>query len=208
MKYFIVLAILALGSFGTAEAANVISGNLWHVSNATSQNAVPANVPGTPPDVTFDVNSPFNFDKSDATVAAWLATSAAFNIVQNTAGTLASQLSNGTISSLIDFKGVVSVIHNQTFTVTHDDGLTLNIGGLNVINVPGPTSPVKTTVTYTGPTGNFAFELVYGECCAGPAVLQIDLPLQKVPEPGSALLLATGLAGFLGYGWRRRQRVA
>jgi hypothetical protein len=38
-----------------------------------------------------------------------------------------------------------------------------------------------------------------------------DLTIQgpaAVPEPGTWLLLATGLVGLLGYGWRRQQRAA
>jgi len=73
---------------------------------------------------------------------------------------------------LLSFTGTVSVTHNQTFTVTHDDGLTLIIGGLDLGFNPGPTAPTTTTITYTGATGNFPFQLVYGECCGGPAVLQ------------------------------------
>ncbi len=76
-------ATLALVYCGTAQA-NTITGRLWHVPEATSLNAIPANVPGTTPDVTFDVNSPINFSATSATVATWLASGGAFNIVENT----------------------------------------------------------------------------------------------------------------------------
>jgi hypothetical protein len=195
--------ILAGTGVGTAQA-NTITGNLWHVSEATSQSAVPANVPVTSPDVTFDVNSPFNFSGTNATVGTWLGSSSAFNIVENTAGTLASLMDNGTNGTLVDFTGSVTVTNGQTFTVTHDDGLTLIIGGTNLGFNPGPTAPTTTTATYTGPSGTFSFQLVYGECCQGPAVLQVELPfINAVPESSTILLLGAGLLGLAAWRWKQ-----
>ncbi len=173
--------------------ADSIDGRLWGVPEAVSQNAIPANVPLTPADVTFSVNSPLNFSATDATVNAWLLSGSAFNIA-GSAAALARLMDNGITGTMVEFTGMVSVTNGQTFTVTHDDGLSLIIGGLDVISAPLPTAPVTTTATYTGPTGNFPFQLVYGECCGGPAVLQVDLPFRSsVPEPASVALIAGGL---------------
>jgi hypothetical protein len=198
---------LVWAGVGTAQA-NTISGNLWHVPEATSQNAIPANVPGTPPDVTFQVNSPFNFFGTSVTVGTWLGNGSAFNVLENTAGTLASLMDNGSQGTLLEFLGFVTVTNGQTFTVTHDDGLTLIIGGIDLGFNPGPTAPITSVATYTGPSGNFPFQLVYGECCGGPAVLQVDLPFSDipgVPEPSTWLLFGSGLAGLAV--WKRKQVV-
>jgi hypothetical protein len=188
-----VVAFIALLATNSTLAANVVSGQLWHVPDAIAQNATPANLPGRTADVTFDVNSPLNFNSPNS-VQSFLTSGAAFNIIENTSGTLASAISNGTTSTLINFTGTVSVSTGQKFTVTHDDGLTLVIGTLNLGFGTGPTGPTTTTVTYTGPTGSLPFQLVYGECCGGSAVLQVDLPFTNaVPEPTQSALFLLGM---------------
>jgi PEP-CTERM motif len=196
-------ATLVVSLSGTAQASPIL-GSLWAVPEAVSQNAIPANVPGTAPDVTFEVNAPLNFNASGATVNAWLLSGGAFNIV-GSAAALSRLMDTGAQGTIVQFLGTVTVATGQMFTVTHDDGLTLIIGGLNLGFNPGPTAPVVSTATYTGPSGNFAFQLVYGECCGGPAVLQVDLPFQPqaVPEPTTFVLLGSGLAIA---GLRRRFR--
>jgi hypothetical protein len=199
------LVTLALLYGSNIAQANLVTGNLWHVPEATAGNAIPANVPGSTPDVTFDVNSPLNFSATNATVGAWLSSGSAFNITENTAGTLSSLMDNFTTGTLVEFTGLVTVTNGMTFTVTHDDGLTLIIGGVNLGFNPGPTAPVTSTATYTGPSGNQPFTLVYGEVSGGPAVLQVDLPFSNVnvPLPSTWLLFGSGLAGLSAYGLRR-----
>jgi hypothetical protein len=166
-------------------------------------NAIPGNVPVGAPDYIATAPNSTTFSVGDSTsdtVGQWITSGG---------GTLTSgngsHLMDNTLWNVV---GTVSVTSGETFTFSHDDGITLIIGGMTVISAPGPTGAVPTTGTYTGPSGNQSFQLVYGECCGGPAVLNVNLPLSSTPEPSTWAMMALGFAGLSFVGFRRARKTA
>jgi len=211
------LAIWAASAFVFVGAARAsITGYLWESPNSGLgyDSSVPASAPGYTPDVTFSVaNGPIAFTSitdpngpagnlqfNDGngfdygayyTIGSFLGTGGATILTGN------SQAGNTMNNVLIELVGQVTLTQGQTFTVTHDDGMTFSINGSYLVDVPGPTAPVTDTVTYNGPSGTYNFDLLYAEVNGPGAVLQLDLPLAPVPEPttviaGALLLLPFG----------------
>jgi hypothetical protein len=115
---------------------------------------------------------------------------------------LGSNLNN----TVFEFTGTVTVTTGETFVAGHDDGLTLEIGGLTVISDPGLSNFTTTPDVYTGPSGNFSFDLVYGETNGAPAALGVALPFQSiVPEPLTLSIFGAGLAGVAALRRRRKK---
>jgi hypothetical protein len=199
-------AVMAASTFASVATVRAdITGYLWDSSVSglvdNGPNAyVPANPPGVNPSVTFTVpNGSLTFNSQNAgngyTIGGFLGTGNA-TITGGTEGTLDNTKSLD--DTLIQLVGSVSVVNGQGYTVQHDDGVVLTIDGQTLVNQPQPSSPSNTPYTWTGPTGTFAFDLLYAEVDGAPAVLETDLPLtQSVPEPttmvaGALMLLPFG----------------
>jgi len=209
------LSLALVVTFSVNAHANIVTGSLW--KNPLALDATPANVAtlGTPV-VTFSAPSnPLNFSSYSGggtsgdpsafyTIGPWLAGGGATGVNYSGGATSGDTMDN----TMLQFLGTVSLTNGESFNVTHDDGLTLIIGGVKVVDAPGPTAPAVTPFTWTGASGNYSFELDYAEVDGAPAVLIVDLPLSSTPEPST--LIVWSLLGSLaiGLGWWRKRKAS
>jgi len=81
--------------------------------------------------------------------------------------------------------------YDEGGTLVDSDTVATAVGTWGEMRVEAGAGIARVVVTGTGPSGTFVFD---------------NLSYQPVPEPGSLTLLGVGVAGLLGYGWRRRQK--
>ena len=197
-------ASTALLAAGSASAA--INVSYWINQTSVAQNATIANIQALGAASGSGVVGAINFSTSNSpgtSIDTWLGASTGANgshALDNTVFLFTgSAFLNAGVNSL---------------SVAHDDGLQIKFDGIAgfPVDQPGPTPPTVTPFTVTAPSaGMYNFTLGYGECCGGPAVLQIQLndqPLSGgVPEPATWGLMLVGFGG-MGAMMRRRRSVA
>lgn len=196
-------AMLAAGSAANAViTVNIYTGTAGAAAAAT--NATIAAAAGLTLTETTTVgainfnNAPIN-DSTTSTIGAFL---------NNPAGLSAATAALTLNGTYFLFTGS-TFLHAgaNSFVVPHDDGLQLDIGGVRVIDQPGPTAAVSTPFTVTEATaGLYAFTLAYGETAGGPAVLAFAVngaPVGGTPEPETWALMVAGF-GLIGMSMRRR----
>jgi len=203
------LGLVAFASL-TSVAQAQITGTVWQGNTAASQDAQLASLPAAfggalihgslgPVVATFTAPTDgLSFSQPPGT------TIGAF--VASDGGTCSGSCGTTLQDTIFDIRGIGFFTTGQSFTGIHDDGMSFYINGQTVFSSPGPTSPTSTTGVYTGPTGFFNFEVVYGENSGLPAVLTLAVPGPIVGAGLPGLLAACG--GLLALARRRRKQIA
>jgi len=130
--------------------------------------------------------------------------------------------------NLLVLSGVASLVTGQSVTLSHDDGAevyvclvgaadcSLGSGGVpTVLGNYSLISPAGSNVqtvdgqspfTFTGATGNYDYLLIYNANYLQPSALTSNINVAA--EPGSLILLGTGLCGGAGLMFRRRKPIS
>jgi hypothetical protein len=208
IKSFAMLAASLLGA--SLASADYINGISWSVPASTAGTAPTlGNTPGAGATemATFTANGiDFSGDAPGAyNLGGFLKSGGtASNIVYYNGASGSTNLDN----TEWEFTGSAFFTSGETFNVAHDDGVNMYVNGLPVLLDAGPTPPVTSTFTYSGPTGSYNFDFIYVECCGGTADFTTTLvpsaPSSVTPEPSSTLLLPGGLS-LCALFWMRRR---
>lgn len=97
-------------------------------------------------------------------------------------------------------------------SLSHDDGATLNIGGVDYVHAPGETitdTQLFTLAAYPSPVN---FDLYYVEAQGSPAVLNLKLDggrlADPIPEPSTWAMMILGFFGIGFMAYRRKSKPA
>lgn len=194
VRFYRLLVCLVLIMMASIAANADVYGMIWQNVPASAANATI--VPGGAPDATF-FSPAINYNSS--------VTGYTFGQFLNsptflTGGGIAGNTIN---NSFMLFTGSLYLGPGiNVVSITHDDGIQLTINGQSGLGNPFPTSGSTESWDVFGiPPGWLPFTLAYGECCGAPAVLTGTVNgyiLGPIPEPGSFLLLGSGLFGLAG----------
>jgi|GEM_PF-1207943 len=110
---------------------------------------------------------------------------------------------DGSTTALVKIDG--NAYFNSSFSITHDDGAMIVVGG-KLFDASAPTTPTTSTFTLASQglsAGWYHFDLYYEAWNGNPEVLTTS-GINPVPEPATMLLFGTGLAGLAGFARRKR----
>jgi len=168
-----------------------VTGSVWRVTGNWLD--APTTAPAGTPDVTFTSTGVDFIATGTQTLADFLSSGGATGVTASPIlGQMLSDCSNGgygsypgCYSTVVRITGHWTFLAGQTYTVNHDDGVYMTVGGNPVITSVAPTVDIPSSFVGTG-ASNSAFQILYMGTNMNPEVLQLSGP---VPEPTSILLL-------------------
>ena len=232
----LLLAIFGLaGTIGTANAAVITSDTvtIWNAATpgatatSISQQGLPTAVAlfGGPLPLVAGSTAfafPINYNDTSAnTIPGFFASDTPAALTPATCTSTActtNPLSLGSFAQATVFRFTFTETTAETFSATHDDGISLFVAGTEtttctIASCPGdllPTSAAQftTAVTDSVSIGPGTYDLWYSEAAGLPAVLQAtSTPAVAAPEPASLTLLGSALVGVGWFVGRRRKTV-